>query len=123
MKKLTEIKKKLASNWFKLLQERIVDQFQLIENEVNKKNRKRPKYFIKRQWGKKNKTEGGGTSYLLTGGEIFDKVGVNLSAVSGKFEKIFRSKILGAEENIKITTQNDFSSDAYEKSSYSSNSF
>ena len=99
MKKLTEIKKKLANDWFKLLQERIVDQFQLIENEVNKKNRKRPKYFIKRQWGKKNKTEGGGTSYLLTSGEIFDKVGVNLSAVSGKFEKIFRSKILGAEKN------------------------
>ena len=30
---------------------------------------------------------------------MFDKVGVNKSTVSGKFEKIFRSKILGAEKN------------------------
>jgi coproporphyrinogen III oxidase len=30
---------------------------------------------------------------------LFDKVGVNKSTVSGKFEKIFRSKILGAEKN------------------------
>ena len=34
----------------------------------------------------------------MTGGKIFDKVGVNKSTVSGTFPKKFRSKILGAEK-------------------------
>ena len=36
---------------------------------------------------------------LLSDGEIFDKVGINQSTVSGKFDKLFRSKILGAKKN------------------------
>jgi coproporphyrinogen III oxidase len=96
MSKLIEIKKKLANEWFKSLQERMIDQFQLIENEISKKNKIKTKYFVKRKWKKINKKEGGGTSYLLSGGEIFDKVGVNQSTVSGQFEKAYKSKILGA---------------------------
>ena len=41
MKNLTEIKKKLTSDWFKFLQDRIINQFQLLENEVSKKNKKK----------------------------------------------------------------------------------
>ena len=99
MNKLIEIKKKRANNWFKSLQKKMVNQFQLIENEMSKKNKKKTRYFVKKKWNKKNKKEGGGTSYLLSGGEIFDKVGINQSTVSGQFEKVFRSKILGAEKN------------------------
>ena len=95
MKKLIKMKKKLANDWFKSLQEKMISQFQSIENEMNKKN----KYFVKRQWKKNNKKEGGGTSYILSGGEIFDKIGINHSTVSGQFEKSFRSKILGAKKN------------------------
>ena len=99
MKNLIEIKKKLTNDWFKFLQDRIINQFQLLENEVSKKNKKKIKTFIKREWKKDNKKEGGGTSFLLNDGELFDKVGVNQSTVSGQFEKTFRSKILGAEKN------------------------
>ena len=99
MKNLVEIKKKIANDWFESLQIKIIDQFQLLENESNKKNRKKTKKFVRRKWKKSNKKEGGGTSYLLSGGELFDKVGVNQSTVSGQFEKAFRSKILGAEKN------------------------
>ena len=99
MKKLIEIKKKLADDWFKSLQKKIKDQFQVIENEMSKKSKRKNENFIKRQWKKNNKKEGGGTSYLLNGGEIFDKVGINQSTVSGQFKKNFRSKILGAEKN------------------------
>ena len=99
MKNLVEIKKKIASDWFKLLQDKIIYQFQLFENEVSRQNKKKVKKFIKSKWGKNNKKEGGGTSYLLNGGELFDKVGVNQSTVSGQFGKTFRSKILGAEKN------------------------
>ena len=57
------------------------------------------KKFTKREWSKDNKKEGGGISYLLEGGRLFDKVGVNRSTVSGIFKKEFRSKILGAERD------------------------
>ena len=99
MKKLVEIKKKLACDWFKFLQDKIIDEFQLLEDEINKKNKIKTKRFIRREWKKDNKKEGGGTSYLLSGGELFDKVGVNQSTVKGKFTKVFRSKILGAEKD------------------------
>jgi len=99
MKNLIEIKKKLTSDWFKFLQDKIVNQFQILENEINRKSKKKVKIFVKREWRKKNKNEGGGTSYLLNGGDLFDKVGVNQSIVSGQFEKSFRSKIIGAEKN------------------------
>jgi coproporphyrinogen III oxidase len=97
MKQLIEKKKKLTSDWFRYLQNKIIDEFQLIETEINKKSK--IKYFVKSKWKKDNKKEGGGSSYLLSGGNIFDKVGVNQSTVSGQFKKAFRSKILGAEKN------------------------
>jgi len=99
MKNLIEIKKKIASEWFKSLQRQIIDQFQLLENNTSKENKKKTKTFIKKEWKKTNKKEGGGISYILTGGELFDKVGINQSTVSGQFEKVFRTKILGAEKN------------------------
>jgi coproporphyrinogen III oxidase len=99
MKNLIEIKKKLTSDWFKSLQNKITNQFQLLENEASKENKNKSKKFFKREWKKDNTKEGGGTSYLLNGGELFDKVGVNQSTVSGQFAKAFRSKVLGAEKN------------------------
>ncbi|MDA9091752.1 oxygen-dependent coproporphyrinogen oxidase [Pelagibacteraceae bacterium] len=99
MKKLIEIKKKLSDSWFKSLQGKMINQFQLIEDEISKKNKKKTKNFIKKEWKKDNKKEGGGTSYILNDGEVFDKIGINQSTVSGQFKKKFRSKILGAEKN------------------------
>jgi coproporphyrinogen III oxidase len=99
MKKLIEIKKKLANDWFKSFQDKVVNQFQLIENEISKKNKKKTKHFIKREWKKNNKKEGGGISFILSSGEIFDKVGINQSTVSGHFEKAFRSKIPGVKKD------------------------
>ncbi len=99
MKNLIEIKKKFAEDWFKYLQSKIINQFQILENEECKKARKKVKKFSKRKWEKNKKKEGGGISYLLSDGELFDKVGVNQSTVSGQFEKAFRSKVLGAKKN------------------------
>jgi len=99
MKNLIEIKKEIASDWFESLQIKIIKQFQLLENESSKENKKKTKIFIKKEWKKNNKKEGGGTSYILSDGELFDKVGINKSTVSGKFVKAFRSKILGAEKD------------------------
>ena len=80
----------MADGWFSYLQIQICKSFEILENNKFK--------FSKRDWYKKNIREGGGTSYLLTNGKIFDKVGVNKSTVSGIFPKKFRSNILGAEK-------------------------
>ena len=85
-----DFKKKMADSWFSYLKIQICKSFELLENSKSK--------FSKRDWHKKIIKEGGGTSCLLTGGKIFDKVGVNKSTVSGIFPKQFRSKILGAEK-------------------------
>ena len=82
-------RKKMADSWFSYLQSQICKEFEYIENNRIK--------FKKRNWNKIKKSEGGGTSFLLKDGKIFDKVGVNKSTVSGIFPKQFRSKILGAE--------------------------
>ena len=90
-----ENKKKISENWFSYLQEQICKQFEHLESKLSNK----PKKFNTRIWKKNKLVEGGGTSCLLTGGKIFDKVGVNRSTVSGQFKKEFRSKILGAKKN------------------------
>ena len=114
-----EVKKKLSSRWFEYLQSEICKQFELLEKKVSKKS----KVFKKRIWHKKNKDEGGGISYILENGNIFDKVGVNKSTVSGKFQKKFRSKIMGAEKKWSILGVRYFCSCTYEESKNACGSF
>ena len=84
----SDFKKKMTDSWFSYLQSQICKEFEYLEKNKNK--------FVKRNWKKNKINEGGGTSFLLSNGKIFDKVGVNKSTVSGIFPKKFRSKILGA---------------------------
>jgi coproporphyrinogen III oxidase len=91
-----ETKKKLAASWFSFLQNEICI---LFENLEKQKSKKIVKKFTKRKWEKKNKGEGGGVSYLMTNGQVFDKVGINFSEVSGYFKKEFKNKILGASKD------------------------
>ena len=84
-------RKNMASKWFTYLQTQICKEFEFLENNKVK--------FSRRDWKKEKVKDGGGTSYLLSKGKIFDKVGVNKSTVSGKFQKKFRSNILGAKSN------------------------
>ena len=86
----SNFRKKMADSWFSYLQIQICKEFEFLENNKFK--------FSRRDWNKEKKKEGGGTSYILSGGKIFDKVGVNKSTVSGIFQKQFRSKIFGAEK-------------------------
>ena len=110
-----DFRKKMTDSWFSYLQMQICKSFELLENNKSK--------FSKREWYKKNEKEGGGTSYLLTGGKVFDKVGVNKSTVSGVFPKKFRSQILGAEKKRKILGFWSFSSCSYEKPKNTGNTF
>ena len=87
-----EIKKSLASNWFKTLQNSICHCINNLENNKIK--------FKSTNWKRnKNIDEGGGEYRILTSGKIFDKVGVNYSKVYGKFPKKFQKNIPGAEKD------------------------
>ena len=87
-----EIKKDLASNWFKTLQNSICHCINDLENQKIK--------FKSTSW-KRNlkKDEGGGEFRILNNGKVFDKVGVNFSKVYGKFPKKFQKNIPGAKKD------------------------
>ena len=94
------LKKKLASSWFSLLQQIARYELEKIEIDFGKKIGKKPKLFINKNWKKsKTKNEGGGNYSIIKDGLVFDSVGVNFSEVYGKFNKKFKSEVLGAEKN------------------------
>ena len=88
----SEIKKKLARNWFKTIQEVLCQDIEELEGKKN--------LFKITNWerGKKSK-EGGGQFRIFENGKIFEKVGVNFSEVYGKFSKEFRNRIPGTDKN------------------------
>ena len=90
-----EIKKNLASNWFKLLQNAIC-------NDIINLEKKRVKFRSKIWEKNKKKDEGGGEYRILENGKIFEKVGVNFSKVEGTFTNELKKKIPGATKNPKF---------------------
>ena len=87
-----EIKKDLASNWFRILQNAFCHSILKLENNKIK--------FNSTCWKKNNvKNEGGGEYRILKNGKVFDKVGVNYSKVYGKFPKQFQKNIPGAQKD------------------------
>ena len=87
-----DIKKDLAGNWFKLLQDAFCNDINELENHKVK--------FVSTIWKRsKKKDEGGGEYRILRDGKVFDKVGVNFSKVYGKFPKKFQKNIPGANKD------------------------
>ena len=87
-----EMKKNLASNWFKILQDSICHSIQ----ELEKSNA----IFQSRSWKRNHKKdEGGGEFRILKNGKVFDKVGVNFSKVYGKFPQKFKKNIPGTQKD------------------------
>ena len=78
-----EIKKDLASNWFKLLQNVICDDIIKLEN--NKIN------FQSTTWKRnKSKDEGGGEYRILKDGKIFEKLVLTFQKLMENFQKNFK---------------------------------
>lgn len=81
-----EEKKHHAVNWFKSLRDQFCAAFQEIDGSS----------FERKKWN--HKGEGGGEMSIMKG-DIFEKVGVNISTVSGQFSEEYRAKVKGTEKS------------------------
>jgi coproporphyrinogen III oxidase len=102
-------KQQLASSWFKDLRDKIVAEFEKIEEEYfvlaqktgTLLNYDQPAKFAKKLWQRHDieDADGGGGEMSSLKGNVFEKVGVNISTVYGKFSEEFRHQIPGANQN------------------------
>lgn len=88
---MLEQQKQQSSSWFRLLRDKICEEFEQIEAEMGGDAK-----FIRKNW---ERSGGGGGEMSLMNGKVFEKVGVNISSVFGEFSEEFRKQIPGAEED------------------------
>ena len=98
-----EKKKKIARTWFETLRDEICSVFETIENTVDGANtimQMQPGRFKRKDWERPDDSDNGGGGVMsIMHGRVFEKVGVNVSTVFGKFSEEFKSSVPGAEEN------------------------
>ena len=82
-----------TSNWFREIRDIICNSILEVEKEYNKKT---TCTFNRSKW---NRTGGGGGEMSVLYGEVFEKVGVNISTVKGIFSEEFKKEIPGAIES------------------------
>lgn len=92
----TENRKDLAQKWFHQLRDTICKTFEEIEQEYCQilACKENPGAFTYKDW---QRPGGGGGTMGILHGQVFEKVGVNVSQVEGVFSEEFRSKIPGTE--------------------------
>jgi coproporphyrinogen III oxidase len=85
-----------AKDWFESLRDRIVGAFEEIESEAGS-----DAAFVRTQWDREDSSggSGGGGVRSQMNGKVFEKVGVNVSTVGGRFSPEFASTIFGADED------------------------
>ena len=81
--------KQIATQWFTDLRDQLCNAFTTIEQEMGS-----DATFTKTSW---ERPGGGGGVTSVMRGRVFEKVGVNFSEVSGKFDAKFAKEIPGAE--------------------------
>ena len=88
-------KKSLSSEWFRVLRDDICAAFEGIEDSVSTPQKSAGR-FERKSWYREG---GGGGEMSLMRGQVFEKVGVNISTVFGAFPDDFKSQVRGAEND------------------------
>ena len=97
MSELIEMQKKEAVDWFRTLRDEIRLSFEKIEEELTGTNAEMaPGKFDVSTW---ERPGGGGGEMSVMKGRVFEKVGVNISAVHGEFSEEFKKNIPGTDES------------------------
>ena len=86
-------KKSLASDWFRVLRDDICAAFEGIE-KMFATAQKPAGRFGRKSWHREG---GGGGEMSLMRGQVFEKVGINISTVFGAFPDDFKEQVRGAE--------------------------
>ncbi len=89
-----EALKPAAASWFAQLRDRICAEFEAIEDALDPGSA--GGRFARTTW---DRPGGGGGVMSVMRGRVFEKVGVNISTVSGVFTPEFAQQMRGAEEN------------------------
>ena len=82
-----------ARSWFETLRDRICAEFEAIEREAGSDAAFRYDAWLREEEG--NRDPGGGTRGVMKG-QVFEKVGVNVSTVRGNFAPEFAASVNGA---------------------------
>lgn len=97
---MTELNRRqqAASFWFRNLRDDICDTFESLEREAAMFDGA-PGSFQRTYW---DRPEGGGGEMSVMRGRLFEKVGVNISTVTGEFSETMRKEVPGAAANPKF---------------------
>jgi coproporphyrinogen III oxidase len=96
-----DARKAAAANWFATLRDQICAAFEAIEDEYTGAPASPPGRFARKDWKRPTAdgSDGGGGTMALMKGRVFEKVGVNISTVYGRFEPQFAKEIPGADKD------------------------
>lgn len=101
-------KKQNAADWFRTLRDQICASYEKLEDDLSggPKTALPAGQFVRTPWERGDAEENHSGSILNGGGEmsvmrgrVFEKVGVNISVVHGKFAQSFAKQIPGAEDS------------------------